>query len=329
MNYVSLLASIKRRAYVPDNGAEYSDAEILSIADEALLERVLPTYMAVREGFLQQDVSVAVSSGANIQVPARALGAGILMARFQDSSGNLYPLTHIDDSQKVWTAQLTAPVSPATAWYFKGDQLILQPAPPSGSTGYVVVTYTAAPNKLGSDVGTAPSTYIPLACQIITAVDFATSKVTISVDPSTTSLAVNATVDIVSGDASHGYRVFQTVITARTTIAPYTLTLASLPSNSGTTAGDYVCFGALTPIPMIPDALHTLLVLETSRRILDGIADPRAEVVAAEIEEKAPKLLQMVAPRGQNQPKRMINRYSAMRLMRSRGWWYGWQPGSY
>jgi hypothetical protein len=317
------LASVKVRAFVPDAGQELTDAEILRLGDEGLIEVILPAYSAVREGFLQLDQSYTVS-GSTYQVPPRAIGGAVMAVRFVDTSGILYPLTRIDDSQRQWVAQLSGPISPATVWYLVGDQIVLQPAPPAGQAGTLLVTYMAQPNQL--QLSTATNLILN-----IEDVDFATSKLTIGVSP-LTYFPPGTVADVVAKDGSHGWRVFNTTVTAIHTTAPFTVTLASLPSTCGAVASDILSTvnndTGYTLYPMIPNALHTLLVLETARRYLDAIADPRADAVAAELEQKAPKILQMVAPRAMNQPKRAINQRSALRTMRARGGWWGGWPGT-
>lgn len=300
-----------------------SDADILALGDEGLVEVILPAYVAVREGFLQLDASYAVS-GASYQVPPRAIGGAVLSVRYVDSSGILYPLTRIDDSQRQWVAQLQGPISPATAWRLEGDHIILQPTPQSGQTGTLLVTYTAQPNllKLTTDTN---------KILIASGVDFATSKITLPSSP-LTYFSPGTVVDLVASDSSHGWRVFNTTVTAFHTTAPFTVTLASLPTTCGAIVGDYLSVVDIdtgyTPYPMLPNALHTLLVLETARRYLDAIGDPRTEAVAAELEKRTPIIMQHAAPRVMNQPKRAVNQRSAIRTMRVRGGWWGGWPGT-
>lgn len=313
MNVTQFLASVKRRAYVPENGAELSDAEILSIGDEAFVETIAPAYSRVREGFLQQDASYPCNTD-RYTAPPRSLGGGVLSVRFVDPSGIMFPIAHIDDSQRQWSAQLTAPMSPATVWRWEGEQVVLQPAPPSGQQGTIVMTYVAAPSSLTND----STNYL-----LVGGVDYTTRTITVASNPVLFSVLQ---VDVVAQDGSHNWRQFGSTVTAVHTTFPYTLTLDVLPATAGVKAGDIVALAGYTIWPQCPDSLHPIFALETARRYLDAIVDPRAEALAAEFAEKFPKALSLIAPRAGDQPKRAINRRSALRTLRSRGYWWGWGP---
>lgn len=320
MNATQLLASIKRRAYIPDAGASFTDAEILSIADESFIETILPLQLAAREGYLQQDVSGAISSLTNgvAPLPPRCLGGAVSMVRWQDSAGNLYNLSHIDDSQRAQTPQMQTPLSYWTSWYFQGDNICLWPPPPAGiaASGNLIITYLAQPSSLTNTDNGATQWGLITGVTPGSPPSFTTAADT----GFGATLSVGVKCDIVGRYAGHDFRVFNAAIATKSGVGPYTWTLDGTTNANNIQVGDYFCVGGVTPIPQCVNELHTLLVLDTARSILDNTKDDRAIVLAREMAEKKLTLNQMITPRGINQKKRIINRNSAYRSTRSTLW---------
>ena len=322
MDATRFLASVKRRAYLPDAGTEFDDSAILDIANEAESEVLTPMMLVARESYLQRTDTFSASANLErIQIPPRSIGNSVSTVRYLDPSGILNPLTHIDDAQKVWSAQIASPVSPFTVWYFDGQEIVFQPKlPPGGTAGAsFLVTYAARPNYLSTSTVIQRITgFGTISLGQISVVDV-------------TGYAKGDVVDVVAYTGGHEWKVFGSTILNISGIGPYVVTLDGVTANNGILIGDWLCPQStdtpgqwLTPIPMLPDELHPILVLETSRRILDSIGDPRAAALMQELMLKMKTAEGLITPRAQNAPKHIVNRMSSFRVRRNPTWGGGW-----
>ena len=70
MDTTELLASIKRRANIPDNQNTYTNADLLAMANEELIAHVVPFFMGLHEDHLlfEEDVAL-VASQSDYKIP--------------------------------------------------------------------------------------------------------------------------------------------------------------------------------------------------------------------------------------------------------------------
>lgn len=308
MDTTALLAAVKRRAYLPAAGTQYTDGQILSMADEATTEQALPLVLAAREGFMElvQPVTLVYNQSA-YQLPARATGGSLLWVRYVDTvnSSLTWEIPHADEKDLQWYPQ--QPWSPYGAvWYFQGDQLMLVP-PPSITTGQIYMAYTARPNAL---VATT---------QVLTCIAGTSgSHLVCSAAPGTIGISTGTAVDVVSATGSHQWQSMG----GTATVSGSTIDIAHDQGPGNPAVGDYICLAQQTPVPMVPDELHTFIALETARRCALGMRSPLAGALEMEVQTLRTQLVDMLSPRAVKQQKRAINRGSAARARRSwRFWW--------
>lgn len=278
-----------------------------------------PMMLVARESYLQRTDSFnAVANLERIQIPPRSIANSVSIVRYLDPSGIMSPLTHIDDAQKVWSAQIASPVSPFTVWYFDDQDIVFQPKlPPGGTAGAsFLVTYSARPNALStSTVISAVVSTAGVDAGLITVAD-------------ASGFHKGDIIDVISFNGAHGWKVFNRMID---NVAGNVVTVNGVTTANGVSIGDFMCPQSttqpgqwLTPIPMLPDELHPVMVLETSRRILDSIGDPRALALAQELMLKMKTAEGLITPRAQNAPKHIVNRMSSFRVRRNPTWGGGW-----
>ena len=102
-----LIPTIKRRAMMPTSQLLYTDAEILELANDELIDTIVPFVMSCQEDHWLATTDTAYdASTAEVSVPARAIGVK-LKAVAVLSAGSEYELPRISIS--VW---LTSPMWP-------------------------------------------------------------------------------------------------------------------------------------------------------------------------------------------------------------------------
>jgi hypothetical protein len=322
-----LVASIKLRSYQLDSGGPYTDAEILAIATERFTATCVPIITEVRESYLQRYTRYVIpGSGGTFLMPQRAQAEAIHLVRYINASGYACDeIPRITDSQRGnygFYGFYPAPsiVGGWTAYYLDGDKIQLwPPVPTSGvNAGWIEVVFMGTPNAL-----------VDVALSIpITAVSVATSTISVTVNPATVPIVKGSIIDIVGAGGAHDWRVFNGVV--NNIAGTYDLIIANEDGTAITaanciTVGDYLVLAKTTPVPQSADELHPLLSLDAAHYILEATHDPRADVLAALRDAEQKRIIQVLSPRADNQPIRVVNRWSPARMVRNRrlGRWGG------
>lgn len=304
MNTTQLLASLKRRAYVPTAGTQLDDTALLSILDEATTEKVLRMVLNAREGFMRRTLTIPLVAGQSAYaLPGNATGGTVLWVRYVDPNnpGNTWPVPHCDEVDLVYYP--TQSFGFGCVWYFDGGQLQLVP-PPAASQGNLIVAYTARPNQLTAVANT-------LTVVAVTG----TYQVKLSANGATIGLTTGVKADIIQTDGVHDWRM----VNKTATVVADTATFTSWDQTPQ--AGDYVCLTGYTPVPQLPDETHSFLALEGARRFASAINSPKTPGLTAEVAQLQSEIADMLSPRAVKQSKRVINRVGAFRSRRGLGNW--------
>jgi hypothetical protein len=310
MDTTQLLSAIKRRAYIPAAGSQFSDTQILAIADEASTEVALPLVLSAREGFLELVEPIELVNGtAAYDLPDRATGGSILWVRYLDSNNPSYTfeIPHADEKEMTQYPQVGYPPSGAV-WYFFGDQIVLAP-PPSLSTGQLIVNYTARPNAL-----------VPVA-SALTIVSMPAGAFVLSGTAASIGISTGTVIDIVGASRSHMWSIIGATATVDG-VDPTKITISGGEGVENYAVGDYVCLAKQTPVPQFPDEVHTFIVLETARRLCLAMRSPMAGALAAEVQDMRTRIADLVSPRAVKSSKRAINRTGAARTRRTWRWYW-------
>lgn len=321
MDCDQVIAAVKRRAFLPDDGGPFTDAELYKIGSDCFIAKLVPPITAARESFLQQYKRYAVAGTLGIfPMPPRAAGGALHIVRYVDTAGNFWPITSLDDAQRGYMPQNGAPVTWWTGWFFDGDRVRLQPPPPAGvdPAGYVEIAYQGRPNEMVSVASTCAVSSASYSGGVWTV-----NSVT---NPTPLGIVKDAVVDVVAATGAHDWRLFSALVLSVTGGGPYTIAIAA-PTDDGrdgsranVSVGDYVCLQGQTAVPQCPDELHRLLIVEMAYYILSAQRNPNAALLAGEVLELRKDLTQAITPRADAQPKRVVSRWSPLRSRVFRGW---------
>ncbi len=286
MAYTSanLISAIERKSFSPANQATFLSAEILAIADEVIKSDIVPAIMAVREEFFVTYTDYTVTaSQASYDIPARAIGMVAREIHLVDSSGNITNLPRMAP-EDLATTNVSAP----TAFYLRGNSIVLYPTP-STTASTLRVYYHVRPGDLVA--ATAGAT--------ISAIDTGTNVITVTTIPST--WVTGDTFDLIKKNGAHEYR--STGLTS-TLISGTAITLPSLPSDLA--VGDYVALEGFSPLVQLPPDFQPVLATLVAAEILINQSQPGGK----ELMDRGIKLLEtaqkLITPRVVGEPQVIV-----------------------
>jgi hypothetical protein len=286
-----LLASIKRRAGIPAAQATYTNAEVLTIANEAMLEYVVPLVEEVREDFWLQHHDEPLLDGVlAYPIPSRAIGAKLREVFLIDNENrpiNLPRLSPADLVEPVFGFQLDG----SRVSLVVDNENVTQLAPT------LRLSFFLRPSALVETTAAAT----------ISALDTVANTVTLTSVPAGWA---SGDYDLISQGSP-----FETLTwDAEATLSGSVLTFVpDLPANL--TVGDWVARPQESPVPQIPVEIHGLLAQEAACRILsDKGMGEKLTAKIAERDRMAARVQALLTPRVAGEALRVVNRRSLHRL---------------
>lgn len=282
-----LLASLKRRGFIPSSTNTLSAADFFKVVDDETQTYIVPLLLEVREEYLVASEDIEITAGTSEYfIPERAIAGKLRDLTLSDGNGGYKSLSRFEP-EGVDT--FTSTSSGAGGFYLQGNKIILV----GSSTGTLRATYYERPNRV---VATS-------AVGEITAINTGTKEVTVSgTCPSTFTTSVSY--DFVKGKP--GFDTLGKDYSASAVGASSVTFSSTLPTDLA--VGDFVCLAQETPIAQIPVELHPLLAQRVAATILQALGDPKAKVaydVAADMERRALKVL---TPRTEGSSRYVVNR---------------------
>lgn len=250
-----LLSSIERRSFAPANQSTFSEAEILSIADEVLLNVIVPNIIAAREEYyvFYKNHTIVIDQ-AEYEIPSRALGSVLRDVQLVEDSGRIKDLARLEPEHQLFTSS-----GPLRGYFIRGDKVVID-RPPTSALGTLRLPFFAQPGKL----------VLASAGAVITAINTSTNVITVDTIPST--WTTGDSFDLISCRGGHNYRDMDLTSTA---ISGTNITLPSLPSDL--VVGDYVNLAEESSLVQVPSAYRAALAQFVAAEILAAMNQPSAE----------------------------------------------------
>lgn len=272
---LDLVAAIERRSFAPSNQLTFTQSDILAIADEETQTRILPRILAVREEYfvLSKDESVTAGQAA-YPIPERAIGMIAREVKLLDTAGNYDDIPRIEPETVSSTTQ-----GVPQSFYLEKDSVVLFPVP-STSDLTLRLWFFASPGRLID----------PADAAVISAIDTATSTVTVSSIPS--AWATGDTFDFISAKGSQSYRSIDNVSTL---VSGTDITFSSLPSTLA--VGDYISLQDTSPLVQLPPNFRAVLAQCAAAKILMSQNQPGGEDADKKAEEMLTAAIDLITPR--------------------------------
>jgi hypothetical protein len=302
---VGLLSEIRRRGRIPTLASDFSDSELLLIADTCLRETFVPLLMRARSDYYLRSADITlVANQAVYGVPARAVLNAIRKVEWIDSASNemeLFPLPATDVS--LYSAQTGTPLHYA----LRDDVLVLCPTP-SSALGTLRVWYEYRPSKLVS------SGYFTVA---------STTSTTVTLTGSVTWTAASR-YDFVKADAP--FSLLGVEANPDSTGTGLTLTFPAADIPSRLEADDFMCLPGESPVPQLPAELHSSLALAAAVECMWEYAPDEAALQDQRLQRALASWEGLLAPRTRGRQIKQVNRNSAIRRRGSYRRSGNWEP---
>jgi hypothetical protein len=311
---LALLATIKRRGFVPTAQDTFASTETLAVATEELHSYLAPLMMDVRQEYFvtSSDLPLVAEQGA-YRIPSRAMGGKLRDVLWLDAGGNVRNLVRLEPEAAAHyrAADTGAP----EAFSLRGNYVVLHPTPVSAD-GNLRLSYFGRPGAL----------VLPSACGTVESVDYATNSIVLTTGAFIADAPVlaDALLDVVEARPGFATLVTEAAVGATSSVGaeatPRVLEFDSLPE--GISAGDYVCLAGEACVPQVPPELHPLLALKTAAVQLEALGDTEAaRVLLSELAEKQRRALSLLSPRVDGEPRKVGNGMAKWRGMRAGLFW--------
>ena len=289
-----LLDAVKRDIIAPSDEFQFTDQQILDIAWDETMKRIVPSVRSVREDYWTTTIDYAIAVGDTYKrVPSRA-NASTAASFWLLIVGDVNPrrLRAFDASsrQRYVGQQTGQPVG----YVLEGDKVYLYP-PPDSAQYTLRVQYDRRPAK-----------YRPVsACANVGSI--AGDVVT------TTCGLFGASLSADGFQADSPFDVCIQGVTATYLAGAFTFPAGTV-APSGLAVGDYIAAAGTTCVPPLPDVLHPALVDYTVAALWGKLGyTSKRDLVREDMEMYLPGVLQQLAIRVSDDPDFAFNRESPLR----------------
>lgn len=300
----TLIASVKRRAAVPDSQNLLQDNDFLAFANEELYMSVVPTVLTEHEEFFVTNYETPVLPSVSVYpIPYRAIGGRLRDIYYKDVQGRIQELTRINPEDQAYFSNTNVGTS-YKAFYIQNNDVILVPAVTASPTGSLLMTYYQRPNELVLEERVA----------FITSISSDATTTTFFLDKLPIGMKTSTELDILQTKSGHKTRAFDLLPTNVNGVGSHSITFSKSSLPSDIVVGDYIAFAGECIIPQIPTDLHPVLAERVAARVLEALGDTAglqaANAKIAELEEKTKILIEN---RVDGAPLKVLNRGSLLR----------------
>lgn len=276
MNSTELINALKIKGSFPTSDDLFSNDDFLVLFNMQMKVAILPIMLKLNEEYFLQYKDFTISQGAKYRIPSRAIGTNIRDLKKVDSSGNYTDINRLFEEDRS---------SGKSGFYMNRNSVELTNDFISDT---LRMTYFARPNKL----------VLTTSCAQITSIDTVLNTVVVSSAPATMSTGV--LVDFIQNNNPFDLLSFDQSLVS---VSGTTLEVAALPS--GLEVGDWVCIANESPVPLVPEELHPVLVQSALVTTLSSKKDKALEYENKKLTEQIEAVLTMLDPRVQNNSTKM------------------------
>lgn len=295
-----LVLSVQRSTSLPITQQTLTSDDIIAFMDEEQKLTISDLIHTVREEFwVKYDDQPIQANVFNYDIPQRGLAGGLRDVVFVDASGNEIEVALLAPEQLKTPAYFAyRPAFLSQGYFVKDAQLVLWPQ------NYNNTAYT-----LRQKFERRPNTLTAVAnCALIMSVDTLNNQVTVNTVPA--SWTSSTVFDIISNVPQFTSVADDVTIT---NINNVVITFTALPS--GVSSGQYLCPAGMTCVPQIPLEAYTLLVALGSKRVAQALQNSNLfNICVKDADAKLIQVREMLTPRIEGQPRKLVNRNSVGRL---------------
>lgn len=292
------IASVRRRAGLPDASDPAMDADIMALGDDQTLNLIVPEILSLREEYYVVTYDTSIVGGTNTyRIPSRAVGAKLRDVTLLDAAGNAMPWGSRVTLEEVDAMSTTAVPAPGLAYGFamQGDMVRLVPTP-QATSGTLRMRYYRRPNTM---VATT-------AGYQITSLSYGNGYYKLNGTVPSTWTTSNF-VDVTQQNPNFDLLQADTAAASVTTGGSGFVGSAS-SWQSEIAAGDWVTLAGTTVVPHVPADARQTLEQATAVKVLEAIGDRQgAGIAEAKLQQSLLAMQRLFAPRVDGRPAKIVN----------------------
>lgn len=271
MNSSELISALKIHGSFPSSNDLFSDSDFLVLFNHQMKVEIVPMMLKLNEEYFVQYKDFTITQGAKYRIPKRAIGSMIRDLKVIDAGGNQQNLARLYEEDRPLNK---------TGYYIERNQVELSN---DFTTGTLRMKYFGRPSTL----------VLTTACAEITSIDTGLNQVVVSSVPST--MTTNTIIDFVQ--ASNPYDLLGMDYTI-SGVSGTTISFTTLPDDL--VEGDYICIAGESPVPMVPDELHPVLIQSALCKTLSSKKDKQYKDEMDTLMRVKEDAINMLDPRVQN-----------------------------
>lgn len=272
MQTSEIITAIKIKGSFPTSDDLFSNDDFLVILNHQMKTEIIPIMMLLSEEFFVLQKDYTITQGASYRIPKRSIGSKLRDVQIIDGSGNVTHPYRLDEVDRD-----TNP----SGYYVVKNSIELSS---DYTTNTLRLKYFARPNTL----------VLPTSAGQITSIDTVNKQVVVSSLPS--AIATSSSIDFVQSNNPYDLLQYDEVVA---NVSGTTVTMTnSLPD--GLEVGDWLCVAGQSPVPMIPEEMHPVLVQSALVACLASKKDSYFEKEAMILERVKQDAIRMLDPRIEN-----------------------------
>jgi len=299
-----LITRIQLAGALPTDDPMFQSAGLLSIMNDLLQDVLAPELGIMDQNHLTYAIDFPGGS-SELVLPSRSVAGSIRKVVMTNNAGDPYilfqeTLTNLD----TWWGNASTATVPA-AYLLRLHKLIFLPMGAT-SPGVVTIYFDRRPNDL----------VLTEEAGVVESFDLDTGEVTLT-SASPTFTVAQGPFDFIGARDPYISRLDDAVMTDATGAPTYVFD--ELPTDMA--VGDYVCLARQSPVPQVPDELHSWLMHAAIAECMATAGDTvRHDSFAARATAKLERFRFRVSPRSGDRPVKLVPRFSTRRARAPRHW---------
>lgn len=298
-----IVADLKRSGAMPTHQSLFQDDDFINLMSDDMKTVIVPMLMSVVENHFQTEYDTTVIVDVDTySIPWRAIGNKLKAVEIFDTDGTsrLATLARLD--LRDVASDVSTSYSSLSGFRMEGSDVVLSPI--NVWTGKTLrMTYFRRPNNLVSVNDTGQ----------VVAIDAGTGVVQLDNVP--TAWTTTDTLDCIKNEPPFKAVAEEQAITL---ISGFDVTFSSVPTNLA--IGDYVALKGQSPIPQIPYDAFPLLSQRGVVAALSAVAPQAAAGAEKTYMSMEKKFVNMISPRVDDAPKKLVNRRGIWQSIGTRRW---------
>ena len=269
MNTLELISALKIHGSFPTSDELFSEPDFLVLFNHQLQVEIIPMMRKLNEEYFLQYKDFDIAGNSTFRIPTRAIGSSIRDLKIIDSSGNQTPLNRLYEEDRG---------NGASGYFIVRNSVELT----SGFTnGTLRMKYFARPGKL----------VLPTACAKIVSI----AGTVIEVDAAPATMANNVLIDFIQNTNPYDAMAIDVPLAG---VSGTTFTFAEVPSDLA--VGDWITIATESPVPMVPEEMHSVLIQSALCKTLSSKKDKSYKDELETLQRVKEDAVNMLDPRVEN-----------------------------